>query len=112
MGWPWITILVIALLHLPAAACGGEEIGPDGTGGGPTVATVRGQVLEVEAASLTELASLTVQDDEGRLWSFTAEDFVGFTPAHLREHQAFGQAVSVHYTETEDGVLLVVEVTD
>lgn len=107
-----LATLILASLVFMAGACGGQEPGTDGTDGPPMAATVRGQVIEVKAASLIKLESLTVRDGAGMLWTFGADNFVGFTPAHLREHQAFGQTVSVFYTEGEDGRLVIVEVTD
>ena len=68
-------------------------------------------VVAVEAASLTDVASLNIRDEAGRLWAFKAEGFVGFSPSHLREHQAFGHPVTVRYRETADG-LVAVSITD
>ena len=46
-----------------------------------------------------------------KLWTFTSEGFVGFTPSHLREHQILALPVTVSYRETADG-LVAVSVTD
>ena len=69
--------------------------------------TVRGMVVEVRAKSITELELLAIVDEAGDRWEFYAEGFAGFTPAHLREHQAFGQPVTVTYREARDGLLVV-----
>ena len=68
---------------------------------------VRGLVVEVQGGSITELESLTVRDEAGRLWTFKAEGFVGFTPSHLREHRDFLLPVTVRYRETPEGLLIV-----
>ncbi len=93
-------LAALTLPTLSGAACGGDEI-----------KQVRGAVVGVQPASLTEVQSLVVRDDEGGLWAFRTEGPIGFTPSHLREHQVFGQPVTVLYRETDDG-LLAVEVTD
>ena len=111
-----LVILLISIAGLSAAsACGGN--GPEGTGESGTrtpamdTLTVRGLVVEVSAESLTDLASLTIRDEPGDLWTLTAEGFVGMTPSHLREHQLLGQPVSVSYKETPDG-LVAIRITD
>ena len=96
--------LAIALAALTVTlACGDESKGQE--------LRVRGLVVEVRAASLTELSFLSVRDDRGTLWEFTAQGFAGLTPSHLREHQAFQQPVTVRYVETPDG-LVAVSLTD
>ncbi|HLF05250.1 MAG TPA: hypothetical protein VI855_08550 [Dehalococcoidia bacterium] len=72
---------------------------------------VRGMILEVTARGLTEVALLRVRDAQGREWSFTTQGYVGITPSHLREHQAFGQPVLVSYLE-RDGQLVALAVLD
>ena len=55
--------------------------------------------------SITDLDSVTVRDESGKLWTFKTEGFLGFSPSHLREHQAFAWSVTVFYEETPDGLL-------
>ena len=69
--------------------------------------TVRGLVVEVRGRSITDLGFLAIRDEAGGLWEFYADGFAGFTPSHLREHQAFGQPVTVTYRETPDGLMVV-----
>ena len=101
-----VLLSTIATLWL-ATACGGN--------GTPTRApdtlNVHGLVVEVAAKSLTDLASLTVRDEMGSLWIFTAEGFVGMTPSHLTEHRLLGEPVTVSYKETPDG-LVALRITD
>jgi hypothetical protein len=72
---------------------------------------VRGMILEVTARGLTEVERLRLRDAQGREWSFTTQGYVGITPSHLREHQAFGQSVLVSYLE-RDGQLVALDVLD
>ena len=81
-------LLLISILLLPAAACG------------DSVSEMRGLVTEVKAASLTEVESFSVQEEgTGKLWTFTAEGFIGFMPSHIRQHMLEGQMVVVRYRE-------------
>ena len=47
---------------------------------------IRGLVLEVNAKSLFDIESLTIVDNVGNTWNFTAIGFRGFTLSHLKEH--------------------------
>ena len=97
--------LVLALAL--SAGCGG---GADATseGGEP----VQGLVVEVVGRSITELDTLRVRDEDGKVWTFTSgEGFVGFTPSHLRQHQLLGHAVRVTYVVRGD-TLVVVSIAD
>ena len=66
---PWLNnkfstcvLLLKSILLLPAAACG------------DSVSEMRGLVTEVQAATLTEVESFSVQEEgTGELWTFTAE---------------------------------------
>jgi hypothetical protein len=68
-------------------------------------------VVEVVGRSITEVETLRIRDAGGKTWTFTTEGFIGFSPAHLREHQLFGQTVLVTYVEKE-GRLVAVNATD
>ena len=72
---------------------------------------VKGMILEVVPRSLTEVERLRVRDAQGREWSFTTTGYVGVSPSHLREHQAFGQSVLVSYIERE-GQLVALAIED
>ena len=80
-----------------------------GTCGGSDIDQIDGLVIEVKAQTILTLASLTIQDETGRLWTLLTftQGFVGFTPSHLREHQALGQRVTVLYRDTPDGLIAV-----
>jgi hypothetical protein len=97
-------LMLSLLVVMVCLACGGAGDSPRTE---PEVGQVRGLVVEVTSGSLTELASLVVRDDKGRLWEFRAGGFVGFTPSHLREHQAFGLPVTVRYRDAPDGPVVV-----
>ncbi len=89
----------LATLLLLLAACGNGE------------QSVQGIITDVQPRSLTELATLTVRDDAGQLWTFETDGPVGFTPSHLREHMLTGQPVVVDY-EDKGERLLAVRITD
>ena len=63
---------------------------------------VRGQVVEVVPRSFSELEMLRIRGDDGRLYAFETEGFVGFTPSHVREHQFLGQTLLVTYEKRGD----------
>ena len=94
-------VVAAAIVVSLSMACNGSSAGPGDT------MTVRGMVVEVRGKSITELELLAIKDVAGDRWEFHAEGFAGFTPAHLREHQAFGQPVTVTYRETRDGLMVV-----
>ena len=75
--------------------------------------SVRGLIRDVEARSLLELESLTVEGQRGRVWRFEArgEKLPELTPSHLREHMVLGQPVTVTFHQ-EDGVLVLDAITD
>ena len=72
---------------------------------------VRGQVVEVVPRNFSELALLKIRDEEGRLYTFETEGFVGFTPSHVREHQFLGQTLLVTY-ERQGDVLVAISLED
>lgn len=73
--------------------------------------SVIGEVMDLEARSITEFVSLSVIDEDGKVWEFTGGRFVGFTPSHLREHQALGDPIKVWYVD-ENGELRVTRIGD
>lgn len=93
-------LLLVGMVPLLAAACG------------DSVSEMRGLITEVQAASLTEVESFTLQEEgTGKLWTFTAEGFIGFTPSHLRQHMLEGQMVVVRYRDSY-GRLVAILVSD
>ena len=75
--------------------------------------SVRGQVVSVEAASVTTISSLTIREDSGEVWTFEgAGTFSGFTPSHLNEHKVQQEAITVVYEELEPRVLTIVSISD
>ena len=104
--------IAAAVLTLFALAAGCQS-GPIGTDGGPDggLQQVRGHVVEVVARSITEVETLRVRGEDGREYVFATEGFIGFTPAHLREHSLFGQTVLVTYRE-DGGRLVAVRTED
>ena len=68
-----------------------------------------GRIVDVQAQSILLIDSLIIRDESGKEWTFNSfsQDVVGFSPSHLREHQAAGQPVTVFYNETSEGPLVV-----
>ena len=92
-------LLAMAVLAvLSTVACG--------TSGG-VEATVTGHVVDVSARSLLEIDELTVEDDEGKEWSFSGRGYRGVTPSHLRQHML--QVFQVAVTYREEGDELIIE---
>ena len=99
--------LAVTLVAVVAAAACGREQGPEAA----SIGTVIGAVIEVEATSIVETKMLRVRDGSGRVWTFDALDYRGFTPSHLRAHMLQGLGVLVRFRR-DDGVLRVLEITD
>ena len=96
------TLLLAATVAMLLTACGDKE----------GAKSIRGLVTDVQARSITEVASITLQEeDTGKIWTFQAEEHIGFTPSHIREHMLQGQQVTVRYRE-EGGRLIAILVTD
>ena len=72
---------------LIAAACGGDSD-----------KTVTGLIVEAVERDLVEIELLRVQDDGGKVWTFSTEGPVGVNAAHLRQHQVLGEKVVVTYS--------------
>ncbi len=88
-----------AALLVIAAGCGGGE------------KQVTGLVLEALERNFSEIESLRVRDDDGRVWEFSTEGAVGASAAHLRQHQLAGERVVVTYRE-DGGRLIAIDVKD
>lgn len=78
---------------------------------GVELRVVRGIIVEVTDRSLAEIETLTIRDDQGRLWTFTTEEALEKNGAHLRLHQVLGQTIEVRYEERE-GRLIATELRD
>ncbi|MBM3943725.1 MAG: hypothetical protein FJ316_12615 [SAR202 cluster bacterium] len=106
---------ILALLMSLLVSCGGRAATPvpvpDTPTSQPATLQVRGMVLEVQERSLTEVELLRLRDSQGREWTFTTAGFAGFTPSHLRQHQAFGEPVLVTYRQ-EQGRLVAENIAD
>ena len=72
---------------------------------------IRGQVVEVVPRNFSELELLRIRGDDGRLYTFETEGFVGFTPSHVREHQFLGQTLLVTYERRGD-ILVATKLED
>ena len=68
-------------------------------------------VVEIVGRDLVELETLRIRAEDGKVWTFTAEAPLEFSPSHLREHQLFGETVTVSYTR-RGGVLVAFEIGD
>ena len=60
---------------------------------------VEGVVVEVVDRTFDEVETLRIEDRSGTVWTFTTFENVGTTPANLREHQLFGNSVTVTFEE-------------
>jgi hypothetical protein len=105
-----LKVLSVGILSLFFIGVTGCETGGSIVGGEPRQ-QIRGQVVEVIGRDILEIESFLVRDANARIWTFTTEGPVEFTPSHLREHQMFGQTVIVTYI-SRSGVLFAVELRD
>ena len=104
--------LRLTLTALLVALAAGWSACDSGEGPPPREAeSVRGMVVEVDAASLLDLESLTVLDDAGKRWTFVARGYRGFTPSHLNEHRVLGDPVTVVFHRGSGG-LVIDDITD
>ena len=71
----------------------------------------RGVIVDVSDRNLAEIETLTIRDDDGRLWTFTTEEALEKNGAHLRLHQVLGQTIEVRYEE-RDGRLIATSLRD
>ena len=108
-GGPLIRSVILSALTVTLVlACGGNSAVTTAEPSGQ----VRGLVLEVVNRSITELETLRIRDETGKILSFTgAEGFIGITPSHLREHQLLGSSVLVTYVREGD-TLVVLDISD
>lgn len=60
--------------------------------------------MDVQAASLVEVGSFTVETADKARLTFTVRGPVGFSPGHLREHMLAGARVKVTYVKEREGL--------
>lgn len=108
---PANSLIVLALLLICALAACSADASDAPTQ--PSLQSVRGQVLHVEARSLIELEALEIQDESGAIWRFEGRGKVipGFAPSHLNEHKILGLSVEVAFYRDGDALVLH-DVTD
>lgn len=100
----YIAWLMVALFVLLALACGG---------GGER--SVEGILTNVDAASLTQVETFTMRDNDNNTIVFriapdARQDLEeGFAPSHLREHAVAVGQVKVFY-RVEDGEFLALKI--
>ena len=76
-----------------------------------------GVILDVVGASLTQVDSFTLLDEDGEVLTFeiapdaSQELADGFFPGHMRGHALAAERVTVYFRE-EDGVLLAIRLED
>ncbi len=97
-GLVWLVLMFVM-------ACG--QPGSSPTSQAPP--QVEGLIVQVVARDIDEVETLRIKDSGEKIWTFTTEGYAGVTPAHLREHQLFGDTVTVTYQEKDgpDGPVLV-----
>ena len=80
-------------------------------GGDETTGQVKGLVVEVVGRDIVEFETLRIRTRDEKVWTFTSEGPLAFSPSHLREHQLFGEIVTVSYVRRGQ-LLVAVEITD
>ena len=97
----------LAATFLMLLACGaGDDTGAAAASNpGEASGKVEGIVVEVVGRNIVELETLRIRTPDEKVWTFTAEGPLGVSPSHLREHQLFGETVTVSYVRR--GELLV-----
>ena len=103
--------LAATLLILLACRGGDATVTIVPPGSSNTTGQVKGLIVGVVGRNIVELETLRVRAEDGKVWTFTAEGPLEFSPSHLREHQLFGQAVVVSYVRQGES-LVAVEITD
>ena len=107
-------VLVVLAAMLPILmACGdGDDSGAAAASNpGEASGKVEGIVVEVVGRNIVELETLGIRAEDGTVWTFTAEGPLEFSPSHLREHQIFGETVTVSYVRRGE-LLVVLEIGD
>jgi len=99
-----ITVVFVALMMASLAGAGCF-------GGGADSGMVRGLVIEVVDRDITQIETLRIRDDSGRLWTFTTVADIGMSGSHVRLHGVLGESVLVTWTE-KDGRLIATQIGD
>ena len=111
-------VLVVAVLLLTIAGCGGEADNAGGHGDGeklfPGLPNVSGHIDEVSAnpENLRHFRILRITDDAGQRWEFESEGWAGVSAGHLKDHQIQGTTVTVWYEEQAGGLRMARFVSD
>ena len=92
---------LVGLALISVGACGQPGSGLNGQEPRQATGQVEGLVVEVVARSIDEVETLRIRDSGWETLTFTTEGYAGITPAHLREHQLFGEVVTVTYQEKD-----------
>ena len=101
-----------AATFLMLLACGaGDDNGAATSSPGEASGEVEGLVVEVVGRNIVELETLRIRTPDDEVWTFTAEGPLEFSPSHLREHQLFGETVTVSYIRRGE-LLVAVEISD
>ena len=72
---------------------------------GDKLSKAEGLVTDVEARSAVEVERFTIEDEEGNVYTFTTEGFIGFTTSHFREHMMLAEPVRVRYKQDGDTLI-------
>ena len=72
---------------------------------GERLSEAEGLVTGVEPRSAVEVERFTIEDEEGRVFTFTTEGFIGFTTSHFREHMMLAEPVRVRYKKDGDTLI-------
>lgn len=94
-------LFLLLLFTVSAATC-------DSTDG---LKRIEGQVEQALGPPFGLPESLTIRDNNDRIWEFSIEPTVTFTTSHLLQHKARFEKVVVYYRETAEG-LSAVRLTD
>ena len=111
-------VLVVAVLLLTIAGCGGEADNAGGHGDGeklfPGLPNVSGHIDEVSAnpENPRHFRILRITDDAGQRWEFESEGWAGVSAGHLKDHQIQGTTVTVWYEEQAGGLRMARFVSD
>jgi hypothetical protein len=91
-----LTVFGLLIVALALLACRQADARPT---------TLRGLVVNVQAASFVQVGSFTLRTDAGDLIDMTAEGDIGITASHLREHMVLADPVVVTVRYDGDRVI-------
>lgn len=96
---PWQGLIVALLLAAFVSSCGGAQ-----------VKSFQGVITSVDATSVLEWKSISVQDSGGTQLTFLRSDKLDlrfWRASHLREHMLEAAPITVFYEETSQGLMAV-----